>query len=101
MSPLWMSVIAGALMILIDVGWRQLERRGVHLSPVPRRGSTLQTALVVSGIVVVAWVLDAAGLLGSVVSSPEAKWAVVVVILGLQVATVLALVMLARGKRPI
>jgi hypothetical protein len=100
MSALWIAVIAGALMISIDFAWRQLDRRGVQLSPARRSGSTLQTAIVVGIIVAVAWILDAAGVLGSVVSSPDTRVAVVVVILGLQVATIIALAMLARGRRP-
>ena len=93
MPALWIVVMSALLMIAIDATWRYLERRGVQIGPVRRGGSTIRTTIAVAAIVLVAWILDSAGLLESTISSPGALIAVV-----LQVAFVLALAVLARNK---
>ncbi len=98
MPALWIVVMSALLMIAIDATWRYLERRGVQIGPVRRGGSTIRTTIAVAAIVLVAWILDSAGLLESTISSPGALIAVVVIIVGLQVAFVLALAVLARNK---
>ena len=100
MSPLWLAITSAVLIVVIDAASRWLARRGVALLPVPRRGSTMQTAIVAAAFVAVAWLFDAAGLLGPLVTSDVARIAVVAVVIGLQIATLLALALLARrGSR--
>ena len=98
MSPLWLALISAVLIVLIDGASRWLARRGVALLPVPRRGSTMQTAIAAGAVVAVAWLLDAAGLLDQLVTSNAARVAVVAFIVGLQIATVLALALLAQRR---
>ena len=82
----------------IDGTWRFVERGGGRIGPGWRCGSTSLTTIVVSAIVLVAWILDAAGLLDQTISSQGALTSVVVIVVGLQVAFVGALVILARAK---
>ena len=99
MSALWIVVVSALLMIAFDATWRYLERRGVRIGPARRGGSTILTTIAVGAIVLVAWILDAAGLLEPTISSQGALTAVVAIVVGLQVAFVGALVILARAKR--
>ena len=101
MSPLWLAFTCAVILVVIDAASRWLGRRGIALLPMPRRGSTMQTAIVAGAVVAVAWLLDAAGLLDQLVTSNAALVAVVVVVVGLQIATLLALALLAqRRSRP-
>jgi hypothetical protein len=101
MSPLWLAFISAVIMVVIDVASRWFARRGVALLPMPRRGSTMQTAIAAGAVVAVAWLLDAAGLLDQIVTSNAARVAVVVVIIGLQLATLLSLALIIqRRSRP-
>jgi hypothetical protein len=99
MSPLWLAVTSAVIIVIIDVSSRWLARRGVALFPMPRRGSTMQTAIAAGAIVAVAWILDAAGLLDRLVTSDAARIGVVAVVVALQIATLLALALLAQRRR--
>lgn len=99
MSPLWLAVTSAVLIVVIDAASRWLGRRGVTLLPVPRRGSMMQTAIAAGAVVAVAWLLDATGLLDQLVTSNAARVAVVALVVGLQIATLLALALLAQRRR--
>ena len=98
MSTLWLAFTCALILVVIDVASRWLERRGVALLPMPRRGSTMQTAIVAGAVVAVAWLLDAAGLLEQIVTSNAALVAVIAIVVGLQIATLLALALLAQRR---
>lgn len=101
MSPLWLAFTAAVLIVVIDAVSRWLARHGVALLPMRRGGSTTQTAIVAGAVVAVAWLLDATGLLDQLVTSNATRLAVVAVVVGLQIATLLALALLAqRRSRP-
>ncbi len=99
MSPLWLAVTSAVLIVVIDAASRWLGRRGVALFPMPRRGSTMQTAIAAGAVVAVAWLLDAAGLLDQIVTSKAALVAVVAVIIALQIATLLSLALIVQRRR--
>jgi hypothetical protein len=101
MSPLWLAFTSAVIIVMIDAASRWLGRRGIALLPMPRRGSTMQTALAAGAVVAVAWLLDAAGLLNRIVTSDAALVAVVGVIIALQIATLLSLALIVqRRSRP-
>jgi hypothetical protein len=99
MSPLWLAFTSAVIMVVIDAASRWLAPRGIALFPVPRRGSTMQTAIAAGAIVAVAWLLDAAGVLERIVTSNAARVAVVVVIVALQIATLLSLALIVQRRR--
>jgi hypothetical protein len=101
MSPLWLAFTSAVIIVMIDAASRWLGRRGIALLPMPRRGSTVQTAIAAGAVVAVAWLLDAAGLLNRIVTSDAALVAVVGVIIALQIATLLSLALIVqRRSRP-
>ncbi len=98
MSAFWLVVMSAGVLLAIDVTWRYLERRGVRIGPGRRTGSTMLTAFVAAALVLVAWLLQSAGVLESTISSPGALFAVAAIVVALQVAFVIAFAILARNK---